>query len=524
MARTASDDWDAFGVFDGPPPPPATHLTLRQYLALVRWVGQRLKLADVSFRFNLPTLGDAEEEAAALSACGHPPVCVHLAREEGLHAMRHPESLPAVACDEAYAAVHGPPHVHCLFCLHESREMHRPAVLPDLRGDVLSHYTQHMQKRNECLALLEAEAVAHVGEADWGVDLSHAAQREELERTAESAGRHACFIASAGTAACPVVVAYCAACDQLAPLAFFAAAASGVDGGDDNKIEPRQHLEAARSVEEAETILARLLLACEVLCGLQRERAQAAGGSTPRVQQETHIFLATPLLFDEAKAELTEEFESGAVVTHCSVILPMATVGGPPEAPRLCLMDEEATLPSLRSQLPPYSFTDAVVGFAMAWPTQAATDAKVAWVLRHDGGLRVQRRLAYVEDTDEWVIARVFYRPDTAPLEGCGDGGGGIRVRNGCSVARMLPLTLLQQYTSGPRCEPADAATGTSVATGNNNRPQTKYTLDEVEDGELLGCPYGAEARTVQFFAGMTALAKAMRAAADHMKEKQPYE
>ncbi|ESL05739.1 hypothetical protein TRSC58_06600 [Trypanosoma rangeli SC58] len=391
-----------------------------------------------------------------------------------------------------------------------------------------------MQTRNECLALLEGEAAVCMGEAGWELDRSCAAQQEELERTADSAGRHGCFIASAGTAACPVVVVYCAVCDQLAPLATFATAtndaANDVDSSDNNKTGSQQHFEEAKSVEEAETILARLLLACQLLCALQRERAQAGRVPMPQVQPETHIFLATPLLFDDNKEALTEEFESGAVITHSSAILPMATVGGPPEAPQLYLMDQDAVLRSLKDQLPPYCFTDAVVGFMMAWPTEADTDAKVAWVLRQDGGLRVQRRLAYVEDTGEWVIARVFYHPDTAPLGRRGQStavdtsDGGIRVRNDCSVSRMLPLTLLQQYTFEPLCMRAGVASCTADAGDTNSLPQTKHKLDEVADAELMGCPYSAEARTIQFFAGMTALAKAMKTVADHIKENQSYE
>ncbi|RNF06191.1 hypothetical protein TraAM80_04082 [Trypanosoma rangeli] len=534
MARTALEEWDAFGVFEGPPPSPATHLTIRQYVSLVQWVGQRLKLDNVSFRFNLLLPGDGNEDAVALRACGHPPVCVHLAREEGLHAMQHPDSLPTIACDKANTAAHALPHVHCLFCLRESQGGQHLAALPDLHQGLLGHYMDHMQTRNECLALLEGEAAVCMSEAGWEPDLSRAAQQEKLEHTADSAGRHGCFIASVGTATCPVVVVYCAVCDQLAPLATFVTAtkdaANNVDSSDDNKTGSQQHFEAARSVEEAETILARLLLACQLLCAMRCEPAQAGRVSAPQVQPETHIFLATPLLFGVEKEALTEEFESGAVITHSSVILPMATLGGPPEAPQLCLMDQEAMLRSLKDQLPPYCFTDAVVGFMMAWPTEADTDAKVAWVLRQDGGLRVQRRLAYVEDTDEWVIARVFYHPDTALL-GCRSqdkaadtSDGGIRVRNDCCVFRMLPLTLLQQYTFEPLCTRAGVASYTTDAGDTNSPPQTKHKLDEVADAELLGCPYSAEARTIQFFAGMMALAKAMKTIADHVKENQPYE
>ncbi|KAF5224629.1 hypothetical protein ECC02_002268 [Trypanosoma cruzi] len=534
MARTELEEWDVFGIFDGLPPPPTTHLTVRQYVSLVQRIGQCLGISDIFFRFNLPLAGNDDGDDVALNACGHPPVCAHLAREDGLHAMRHPDLLPTVACDDVNMAVHGPPHVHCLFCLHETQRTHLPVVIPDLRQNILGHCMCHLRKRNECLALLEGEAVAHMGEIGWGVDLSLEAQRGELEKKAECEGRHGCFIASASTAACPIVVTYCALCDQLAPLATFVTVPKETEhDGNKKDNEQRQGLEEeeeekeeAKSMEEAELILARILLACEVLYLLRRERAQAGRVSLPHVQQEKYIFLATPLLFGEDREELTDAFESGAMATYGSVILPMASVSGTPEAPRFCLMNREATVHFLRGQLPPYQFTDAVVGFVMEWPTEAETNEKVEWVLRHDGGLNVQRRLVYVEDRDEWVIARVFCHQETASLEKCSESrvdrmyGGSLRLRKDCSVVKMVPVSLLQQYTLQDHCGREDMA-----PCMNNDNNEMENKVDAIvmeEEEEPMGCPYSMEARAVHFFAGMTALAKAMKMVADHVKEHQP--
>ncbi|EKF31128.1 hypothetical protein MOQ_005041 [Trypanosoma cruzi marinkellei] len=545
MARTELEEWDVFGIFDGPPSPPTTHLTIRQYVGLVQWIGQCLGISDIFFRFNLPFVGNDDDDdddgggGVALNACGHPPVCVHLAREDGLHAMRHPNSLPTVVRDDVNMAVHGPPYVHCLFCLHETKKVYGPAVIPDLRQNILGHCMCHLRKRNECLALLEGEAVAHMGEIGWGIDLSLEAQREELEKKAEWEGRHGCFIVSANTAACPIIVTYCALCDQLAPLATFVTASKETehDGNKNNNKqgqgveEEEEKEEEARSMEETELILARILLACELLYLLRCERTQVGRVSLPHVQQERYIFLSTPCLFGENSEELTDTFESGVMATYSSVILPMATVNGTPDMPCLCLMDREATVQFLRSQLPPYQFTDAVVGFVMEWPTEAETDEKVEWVLRQQNGdLNVQRRLVFMEDRDEWIIAYVFYHHETTSLENRSETevdhmyvDRGLRFRKDCSVVKMVPVSLLQQYTLQDRYGREDM---TSCMKNVNNKMENKVDatllVEEEKEKAPMGCPYSMEARAVHFFTGMMALAKAMKMVTDHLKEHQP--
>ncbi|ESS67321.1 hypothetical protein TCDM_03921 [Trypanosoma cruzi Dm28c] len=213
------------------------------------------------------------------------------------------------------------------------------------------------------------------------------------------------------------------------------------------------------------------------------------------------------------------------MATYGSVILPMASVSGTPEVPRFCLMNREATVHFLRDQLPPYQFTDAVVGFVMEWPTEAETNEKVEWVLRQDGGLNVQRRLVYVEDRDEWVIARVFYHQETTSLESCSESrvdrmyGGSLRLRKDCSIVKMVPVSLLQQYTLQDHCGREDMA---PCMNNDYNEMENKVDAMVMGEDEPMGCPYSMEARAVHFFAGMTALAKAMKMVADHVKEHQP--
>ncbi|KEG10419.1 hypothetical protein DQ04_03731010 [Trypanosoma grayi] len=487
MDGTALDNLDVFGIFDDPPPPDA-HLTVGQYVGILQQLAQRLGLDDVAFRFNLPpSAAAAEEEDASCQGnsscgcgvCGHPPLCAHLAREGGRRVMQQPHSLPTVACEDADEALRGAPHVHCLFCLQAGQEEgggSGPVMALNLRHAVLAHYTQHMQTRDACLTLLDEE--------------DDESQMGALEVTAEREGRHVCFIASAGTAACPIVVAYCAACDQLAPLATFATEAAVA-------AEANKQQREAQSVETAGCVMARLLLACDLLLAVRRERETEGRMSQPLVHAESYIFLPTPFLFGEDEAELTEMFESGAMMTHTSAVLPSATVSGTPASPRLRLLESAAAMELIFRGLPPYHFADAVVGFVMQWPTEAATDEKVAWVLRQRAHIAVQRRLVYVEDIDEWVIARVFHHLDASSAESSGNSSsslledpyGTIRRRKDCRITKMVSLTLIQQYTLR-----GSENGGNGISNSN----------------EMDGCPYSMEARAVNFFAGMTALAKAM--------------
>ncbi|KAH9599445.1 hypothetical protein LSM04_001700 [Trypanosoma melophagium] len=568
------EEMDVFGIFDGPQPPPATHLTVQQYRTLVQYFAQKLALGDVSFLFNLPLLNtndndyettdDECHETHTESEILHeikkdmgvvdnlcrnlsPPVCVHIARENGLQAIQHPQLLPTVVFDETDESVaHVPPHVHCLFCMNEGNEKRdetAPVLVKDLRHSLLAHYTQYMEKRDACLALLEAQEekeeereTADTAEKEQEMCGHSELHAEMLESTADHAGRHACFVVSAGTAASPIIVVYCAACNQLAPLVSFIPSSEVPAKSDKEQedegyvndgVEEKEEREMV-SVETVELIMARVLLACDLLLSLKREREQAVGSMAfPRIQEESYIFLPTPFLFGEEAEALTEMFENGAILTHSSAVLPLATVMGTPNAPRLCLLDPSLSststlsistrtterrvgMESILGDLPPYYFSNAVVGFVMRWSSEAETNAKVEWVLQQDTNLSMQRRLVFVEDTDEWIIAYVFHHRDVSSVEGNNVGNdpySSIRLRENCSIVKMVPLTLLQQYKDGENSKKENKS--------NNNTDNNSEMCEAV--GE---CPYSMESRTINYFASMMALAKAMGIVADYFKGK----
>ncbi|CBH09797.1 hypothetical protein, conserved [Trypanosoma brucei gambiense DAL972] len=535
---------DPFGVLDTPLEA-RTYMTGRQYIQLTYHLGEKLGIKNVDHYFNLPAGSEGSEtEGTAVEAeispnddisclldqlvqnesnsedvsqsnvtssflC-NPPLCVHFVREGAMKVIGNPKSLPTVACKAVGEKLQGPPHVHCLFCLQtgdtgadtDTNSQGQPYVqAADLRHCVQGHFTEHMNRRNAYLNFLE-EGAATLPEA----------RQELLECSADREGRHTCFIASAGSAACPVVVSYCAACDQMAPLATFLEEEDECTSCE--TVEQRPNRSGTRSVETVELILARLLLACELRVMLTKERGAEGSGNISLVQEESYIFIATPFLFGEEEEELSEEFETGADLTHSSVILPAATVVETAKGPCLCLLKEEGEeLLQLLTELPPYRIDHAVVGFVLQWQSASAADERITWAL--DQGKRkgykfgVQRRLVYVEDTDEWVIAHVLHNPEVSPSDGRSAvdserSFGDVRTRELCSITKMIPLSLMEQFIRGGRGE-GDGAK-------NKCEDRSISTDVEVED-----CPYGMEARTINYFAQMTALAKAMSLATSFM-------
>ncbi|KAG8345433.1 hypothetical protein ERJ75_001597200 [Trypanosoma vivax] len=530
----AIDEVDPFGTLDAPLQC-STYLTPLQYTKLVLHVGEKLRMENVAYRFNLPDVMESREveenvlqhdrcEGIASRGGGsmdanlegsvnwhNPPVCAHMVREEALRAMRDPRALPSVTCELQGDCSHGPPHVHCLFCLLEGgapgahQRMRRDVHAVDLRHGVLAHYTEHMQQRDAYLTVLEEEEVE---EERMGSAASAKSSRlRALESLAEREGRHTCFVISAGGAGAPVIVAYCAACDQVAPLATFTEDETCLAGGTDEVWSgDGRTVPNIRSVETAELVLARILLASELLQRVKAERRCCRHTGISNVQEESYLFLATPFLFDSDREDLTEHLESGVIATHASAVLPLRVTASPPSTQRPCLSaEEDARIMTVLQGLPPYRFEEAIVGFVMQWPTAKDTCEKVTWALQQEPEryqFVARRRLVYVEDTDEWVIAHMLCRRGAqeeddliAAASGDEDGCGHVRVRHNCSIFKALPLTLVEQYASGTDSLSSYQEGGDSGS----------------EVSEALGsCPYGMEARTIHYFSQMAVLAKAI--------------
>nr|CCC89646.1 conserved hypothetical protein [Trypanosoma congolense IL3000] len=543
---TRTCDFDPFGVLDAPTQP-CHHLTLGEYTKLVCQLGDKLGLDDGRHFFNLRASekeeeeGEVEREAVGLAVgedgtgclagpsngiggscidgiadCGlfhgsGEPLCVHLLREGASDAITYPKSLPSVVCKGAGDVPLGPPHVHCLFCLRDGESGgrdgglgHRYVEAEDLRQSVRAHYVEHMAKRDAYLNIIE-EAPVSINEM----------QVELLESAAEREGRHTCFIISAGSASNPVVVVYCAACEQMAPMATFLPRSrekSVLNGSSEYADVPQDLV----STETTELILARLLLACELSFRLQSEQGEVNGATSLRVQEELYIYTATPFPFGEKEEELAEAFEEGAILTHSSVVLPSATMVDTPSGPCLCLLEaEEDDMLQQFRDLPPYRVANAVVGFLMQWPTESATSDKLKWVLcQENNGLRlaVHRRLVYVEDTDEWVIAFVIHHPDIPSVSSFGSPGdrcygSEIRVCRDFSIAKMVPVSLVDQLTLSVREDSTDV-------TGKERNSDVDMSVG------VGDCPYSMESRTINYFAMMTIIAKAMCLATTYFNDK----
>jgi hypothetical protein len=546
-----------------------TTMTEAQYAALVRMVAANLGLSCEDAERLFPSCrvgndGCGKSGSAADDAVREPPLCAHLSRE-GVElywsSSSSASAIPDVRCCDARdmdkrepfpATGHGP-HVHCLYCFHNALESAPPAgrgvpppVVEDFRdaASLQAHQHAHRSQYLAYLQLLEDGNTSSHCELD--VDVQSEEGRAACECAAEEEGRHGCYMAAMGTAACPIVTFYCAACDTFAPPVH---------------LRPSDVAEGTPlswvSTEELNVVLCRLLLSCHLLhmMGLlpfsRGVKGDGDGAAAQTAQPRHLIYLFKPILFHEGVEEaLVEQFEEGAEYTYTAVVLPSASVAGvPAELLILELPPEEAGGGTLENPLmsgsttTPFSsqtYSPAVIGFAMEWATEELLQSKLDLVLQqHQLGthaspdvivspFHVTTRWVYVEDTQEWVQARVLYhravttRADLpSSYEDSGDEG--IRVVERYAIDAPMPayskLTGVATAATSMSSSPREIKWSPSIA------------MEEDTGEDPLapdGCPYSMESRTIDFLARMTALAKAMhemaawRLSIDENKQNPP--
>lgn len=384
------------------------------------------------------------------------------------------------------------------------------------------------------------------------MDLLSDEGRAACELAAQQEGQHGCYLASIGTAACPVTTFYCADCDAFAPLARF----TGTGAPD-----------TWTSTEEVNVLLSRLLLSCHLLYMLDpsrgTKRSSAGSGSSSAavvVRPPRHvIFLFRPILFHEGVSEdFIEEFEEGSECTHVAVVLPDASVTGSP--PELLLLTEhtadagrEGSLTSGTATVAASAvaaasvaatnsmYTPVVVGFAMEWASDELLQSKLQLVQRQhtmnsntDAAttevprFQISTRMVYIEDTEEWVMAHVPYHQSVAtraelPTMYEDVAEDGIRVVASYRIDAPVPTRRTENAAGVEPAAVADSDDSTSTADVEDRKEE-----EEEDPLALDGCPYSMESRTVDFFARMTALAKAMhelaawRSSIDENKETFP--
>lgn len=535
---------DVFGLLGsgtaGPSPSTHTeaegnqHLSEQQYTTLVHMVAASLGLStDAAERlFSCYRVEDGAGHAASASP---PPLCAHLSRE-GVEAywasVSATNNIPDVRCcdardvdkQEPFPATGYGPHVHCLYCFHSAIDAAVPAgrgvpppVVADFRdaATLQAHQQTHHDRYRTYLRLLDDCSSAA------GADMLSDEGRAACETAAEQEGRHGCYMAALGTAACPVTTYYCADCDAFAPLARFTAG----DAATSN---------TWASTEEVNVVLSRLLLSCHLLYMMNGSHFTSTGrvdADGAESKQHTHalhhrhfVFLFRPILFHDSVAEeVIEQFEEGAECTHAAVVLPDASVRGSP-AELLLLRKDESETSSITGTTTAASgaaaasaaatYAPAVIGFAMEWATADAVQAKLQLLQeQHSTGIsastdavlpfQVERRWVYIEDTEEWVLAHVPFHRSVAQrsdLPSAYDdvGDEGIRVVATYHIDAPMPSHAVAEVDEDSADEVGEMSDG-------------KAAEEVAEDPLALdGCPYSMETRTVDFFARMTALAKAM--------------
>lgn len=559
-----------------------------------------------------PNTNDASNDTAppppaitdALGRVVNPPVCAHLSREAAPSFLRDPASIPTVVCraeseaaDPADSACrHAAPHTHCLHCLDESSARHpppkssggaggggrslvaHPVPVVELRWTWVEHVAQHRRRSQKLLSMLEGTTIAYLGDSDGddALDLESDVGIDECEALAAAEARHCCLLVSAGTAARPLLVAYCAECDQFAPLTTFEWRGGDGSGGlallDGDSNKPVRGAAAAGwegwvSKDDGLTVMARLLLACNLLVEGEQQQQQRRRGQTalPPHGESVHgegdagyegpwsadlaslsgprwVFLYKPAFFDmDLEGTLVDQFEFGVELTHGSALLPAARVVGDPPDPQLLLLSEDrafaAPLLCSAGMAPPYTYAEAVEGFLMDFETPKLAEEKVAFVCRHDNRYRRAVRLVFVEDTQSWECAIVVFhyrqgeeeeaeeeatnrdgrerRHQLKRYEDPTDITQSIRMKADYTISKSLPAALWRQYNAFS-AEEHDAI----ITTGRHPHACTAVVQrgddPSVNDGMADGLPFSLESRTLSFLASMTAIGQVIVEAVAH--------